>query len=189
MQDAVTIREATFNPKVKTYIFLVVTFYLIISVIGLVILPFWLLGLGQWLSGLFFKTLKCEVTSKHLKFSKGIILHIEKTIPLENIQDLSFIGGPVLRAFGLTLIRVETAGGGGPHQSHMMSMPGINNSEDFKEIILAQREKLIKEKYSGYARAGEAQQVNGSDVLLGEIRNELKEIKEVLKNQSKMINS
>jgi putative membrane protein len=186
MQETVIIKEATFNPKVKTYIFLVVAFYLLISVIGWVILPFWLFGLGQWLSGKFFNTLKCQVTNKHLKFSKGIILHIEKTIPLENIQDLSFIGGPVLRAFGLTLIKVETAGGGGPHQSNMMSMPGINDAEAFKNLILDQREKLIKDKNRGFAQPDPTLQ-NGSEKLLAEIRNELKEIKDVLKHQSKLI--
>src|ERR1044071_201603 len=100
MENNEVIRAATFNPKVKTYIFLVVLFYLIISFIGWVIIPFWLFGLGQWLSNKFFHTLSCELTQKQLKFSKGVILHIEKTIPLENIQDLSFIGGPVLRWFG-----------------------------------------------------------------------------------------
>jgi putative membrane protein len=188
MQNTTVIKEATFNPKVKTYIFLIVAFYLFITVIGWVLLPFWLFGLGQWLSGKFFKTLQCQLTNKHLKFSKGLILHIEKTIPLENIQDLSFIGGPILRAFGLTLIKVETAGGGGPHQSNMMSMPGIDDSEEFKNLILEQREKLIKEKHQGVSFSPvDAQSNLNSDKLLNDIKNELKEIKEVLKNQSKIV--
>lgn len=178
--ENVVIQEATFNPKVKTYIFLVVIFYLITSVIGILLLPFWLLGLGQWLSGKFFKTLQCQLSYKQLKFSKGIILHIEKTIPLENIQDLSFIGGPVLRAFGLTMIRVETAGGGGKHDSHMMSMIGINDAEAFKDMILKQREIIIREKTQGLA-ASTVNTGNTNDSLLAEIRNELKEIKEILK--------
>ena len=73
-----------------------------------------------------------------------MIIHIEKTIPLENIQDLSFIGGPILRYFGLTLIKIETAGGGGgAHNQNLMSMLGINDAENFKSHILSEREKLI----------------------------------------------
>lgn len=178
------IREATFNPKVKTYIFLVVLFYLIITVIGWIILPFWIFGLGQWLSNKFFHTLKCQVTQKQLKFSKGLILRIEKTIPLENIQDLSFIGGPVLRAFGLTIIKVETAGGGGAHANNMMSMIGIENAEEFKMLILNQREKVIKEKNQhSFAAPTTNSGSSLNDKLLTEIKNELVEIKQALKNK------
>lgn len=182
MENNEIIREATFNPKVKTYIFLVVLFYLFVSFIGWIIIPFWLFGLGQFLSNKFFQTLKCELTQKQLKFSKGLILHIEKTIPLENIQDLSFIGGPLLRWFGLTLIRVETAGGGGAHQINMMSIPGINDAENFKMAILNQREKVIKEKNQGFSSAPVSNE-NGDKLLL-EIRNELIEIKNILKSKS-----
>jgi putative membrane protein len=178
MENNEVIREATFNPKVKTYIFLIVIFYLFISFIGWIIIPFWLLGLGQFLSGKFFKTLKCTLTQKQLKFSKGLILHIEKTIPLENIQDLSFIGGPVLRWFGLTLIKVETAGGGGGHHNNMMSIPGINDAEDFKALILNQREKVIKEKMQGHSTVSASNP--GSDKILLDIKNELSEIKNII---------
>lgn len=179
MSDTIVIREATFDPKVKTYIFIVVLFYLVITVIGWLILPFWVFGLGQWLSNKFFHTLKCTLTNKQLKFSKGLILHIEKTIPLENIQDLSFIGGPVLRAFGLTIIKVETAGGGGQHHSNMMSMIGMNDAENFKMMILDQREKVINEK-RGQVTASASSTGNLNDQLLVDIKNELIEIKKVL---------
>lgn len=182
MNESVIIREATFNPKVKTYIFLVVAFYLLITVIGWVVLPFWLCGLGQWLSNKFFLTLKCQVSNKHLKFSKGLILHIEKTIPLENIQDLSFIGGPILRAMGLTLVKVETAGGGGPHNSNQMSMIGINEAEEFKNLILHQREMVIREKSRGYA--AETKSTSATDTLLNDIKTELIMIKQILQSKS-----
>ncbi|MGZ3866565.1 MAG: PH domain-containing protein [Bacteroidia bacterium] len=181
MEDNVVIREATFNPKVKTYIFIVVLFYLVISIAGWILLPFWLLGLGQWLSNKFFHTLKCTLTHKQLKFSKGMILHIEKTIPLENIQDLSFIGGPILRSFGLTMIKIETAGGGGGQNSNMMSMIGINNAEEFKSLILHQREIVIREKTTGVSVTP---QTNTSEQLLREIKNELIEIKNALNKKN-----
>jgi putative membrane protein len=182
IQDETILKQATFNPRVKTYIFLVVLFYLIVSVAGILLLPFWLLGLGQWLSNKFFHTLQCQLTSKNLRFSKGIVFHIEKTIPLENIQDLSFYGGPVLRWLGLTLIRIETAGGGGKHDNSLMSIPGINDAENFKLAILLQREKVIREKY----QLPSAGNTPNDDMLgvLKDIRHELTEIKNNLKNQN-----
>ncbi|MFN6037657.1 MAG: PH domain-containing protein [Bacteroidota bacterium] len=183
MIESTLVKQATFNPKVKTYIFFIVLFYLVISVAGIVLVPFWLFGLGQWLSKKFFYTLKCQLTTKHLKFSKGIILHIEKTIPLENIQDLSFIGGPILRSFGLTMIKVETAGGGGAHQSNMMSMIGIDNSEEFKNLILAQREKIMKEKNMVESPAA-CMSSEKTDSILIEIKNELQQIRQIIEKKS-----
>lgn len=185
MTEEIILNEATFNPKVKTYIFFVVLFFLITSVIGILFIPFWIFGLGQWLSGKFFKTLSCQITNKNLKFSKGLIIHIEKTIPLENIQDLSFIGGPILRYFGLTLIKIETAGGGGgAHNQNMMSMLGINDSEKFKTQILAERERVIREKHS-YTSSNSQNSIPANNVLdsqlLIDIKNELVEIKNALK--------
>jgi putative membrane protein len=177
-QLEIIIKKASFNPKVKTYIFFIVLFYLIISIAGWLLIPFWILGLGQWLSNKYFNTLQCELSDRNLKFSKGFIVHVEKTIPLENIQDLSFIGGPILRKFGLVMIKVETAGGGGGHHNqNMMSMIGINDAEDFKKNILNQREK-VKNKFT----ASNAQPTSNKDIqLLQDIKDELVEIKNVLK--------
>ncbi len=189
MTEEIVLREATFSPRVKTYIFFVVLGVLCSTIIGILLVPIWILGLGQWMSGKYFKTLSCQITNKNLKFSKGLILHIEKTIPVENIQDLSFVGGPILRYFGLTLIKIETAGGGGgAHNQNMMSMLGINDAESFKTQILQQREKVINQKH-GYGNAiiNNAQQNQAIDntQLLTDIKNELIEIKKVLnKNNS-----
>jgi hypothetical protein len=60
----------------------------------------------------------------------------------------------------------------------MMSMLGIENAEEFKQTILAQREKIIKEKFS-FNQSPTA--VSASDVqLLSDIKNELVEIKNIL---------
>jgi uncharacterized membrane protein YdbT with pleckstrin-like domain len=187
MTEEIVLREASLSPRVKTYIFFVVLGVLFSTIIGIALVPIWIFGLGQWLSGKYFRTLSCQITNKNLKFSKGLILHIEKTIPVENIQDLSFVGGPVLRYFGLTLIKIETAGGGGgPHHQNMMSMLGINDAESFKTQILLQREKVINQKHGyGSAVATNTSQIQSIDntQLLTDIKNELIEIKNALKSK------
>lgn len=146
--------------------------------IGIILIPIWIFGVGQWLSGKYFKTLSCKITNKNLKFSKGLIIHIEKTIPIENIQDLSFVGGPILRSFGLTMIKIETAGDGGQNNQNMMSMLGINDSESFKTEILLQRERVILEKQGNSIQNNH--QISDTQLLI-DIKNELIEIKNKIK--------
>lgn len=176
--DEILLEQAVFSPKVRTYIFIVVAWYLLIMVFTIPLMIIWLCGFGQWLSKAFFHTLKCKLTNKNLSFAKGLIIHTEKTIPLENIQDLSFIGGPILRWFGLTMIRVETAGGGNKHGSNMMSLLGVENAEAFKNKILAQRE-MVKLKYDQKNQSGS----NDIELLSG-IKNELEQIKMILKDKT-----
>jgi membrane protein YdbS with pleckstrin-like domain len=170
-QDEILIKQAVFNPKVRKYIFIVGAWYLLLMIITIPLMIVWLCGFGQWLSGAFFKTLSCRLTNKNLTFAKGLVIHTEKTIPLENIQDISFVGGPILRWFGLTMIRLETAGASA-HGTGMMSLFGIEDSENFKNLILQQRE-IVKDKY--------AQHVNQNDKdIFEEMKDELVAIKELL---------
>jgi putative membrane protein len=172
------IKKATFNPAVKTYLFFYVLILLICTVIGILIVPFWILGLGQFLCKKFFNSLNCELSEKHLKFGAGIIFQVEKTIPLENIQDLSFIGGPFLRYFGLTTLKLETAGGGGAHQQNLMKIIGMDDSNEFKQLILKQRE-VIKRDFSGMT----ASPINNELQILQDIKSELTAIKDILNKQ------
>lgn len=136
--------KATFNPIVKTYIFWYGLFILCITIIGIPIAIIWLLGLGQWYSRHYFQKLECELTTQHLRFKKGILFQVEKTIPLENIQDLTFMEGPLLRALHLTVIKVETAGQS-QHQAHEMSLIGIIDATVFRQLLLEQRQKGKRE--------------------------------------------
>ena len=108
--DSKLIQRAEFNPKIKTYILYTVSFFLLISVMGIPILIFWFLGLGQYISKRYYENISCELSINHLEFKKGVLFKVEKTIPLENIQDLTFIENPLLKHLDLRILKIETAG-------------------------------------------------------------------------------
>ncbi len=139
------IQTAEFNPKIKTYFLLSVAFILTISIVGIPILILWFLGAGQYVSRRFYENLKCKLTEHHLEFKKGVLFKVEKTIPLENIQDLTFIENPLLKYLDLRILKIETAGQSNPHGSDM-KLIGIINSAEFKEKVLHQRELLKTDK-------------------------------------------
>jgi len=163
------IHKAEFNIALKIYILFYVAFFMIISIVGIPLAIIWFCGLGQWYSRHYFDKLECVLTDKNLRFKKGIIVQFEKTIPLENIQDISFIEGQLLRSFNLAVLRVETAGGSA-HQMNQMSLVGVIGAQDFRLKVMEQR-NLLKQKQSGQ---------NDANVFI-EIKESLLRIEELLK--------
>jgi putative membrane protein len=170
MNEARIIKEATFSPKIKTYILLSVGFFLLITIIGIPFLLIWLLGFGQYVSKKYYENLKCKLTTRHLIFSKGAFFMVEKTIPLENIQDLTFLQNPILNLLELRVLKIETAGSSNPHGSDM-KLIGIVQAEEFKQQVLEQRELLVRKP----ADEVSVKKDESLEVLL-EIRDLLKEI-------------
>ena len=168
------IQMADFNPRIKNYIFVVVGFFLTISVVGIPLLIVWFLGLGQYVSRHFFENLKCKLTDRHLEFKKGMLFKIEKTIPLENIQDLTFIDNPFLKYFDLRILKIETAGQSNKEGSDM-KLIGIINSSDFKKKVLYQRQVLKTENKSEYRQTEKSKEQTAN--ILKEIRDILNDIK------------
>jgi putative membrane protein len=134
---ALTVR-AQFNPLIRLYLLLTIGLQLAGSIIGLPLAVIWFCGAGQWWARHYFDRLSCELTTEHLRFRRGIIFTVEKTIPLENIQDVTFVEGPLLRHFHLATLKLETAGQSAG-QAHDMHLTGIIDAMAFRERILAGR--------------------------------------------------
>ena len=172
--DLKIIQSAEFNPRIQQYFFTYVALFLTITIVGIPFLIFWLFGLGQYVSRRFYENLKCDLTNRHLEFKKEVLFKIEKTIPLENIQDLTFIENPLLKYFDLRIFKIETAGQSNPQGSDM-KLTGIINTQDFKEKVLHQRE-LLKTEDNADNRLGGSSEHQVVD-LLTEIKHILNDIK------------
>jgi len=173
-QDKLIIR-AEFNPRVKSYWLLVWAILLFVTVAGIPFLLFLLL-LGGWLTQKHLSRMKCELTEKFLKVEKGVMIRVEKNIPLDQITDLGMVEGPVMRFFGLKEISVETAGQSGA--GALVKLIGIINVEDFRDSVLRQRDLLIRQrnKIQTIEVKQEAKPEAGSQTVLDEILHTLKKI-------------
>lgn len=133
--------RAEFNPLIRPYLVATIGLTMICTIIGIPVAIIWFLGLGQWWARHYFDKLECELTDKSIRFRKGILVQIEKTIPLENIQDVTFIEGPILKHFNLSTLKFETAGQS-HHGASNMDLTGIIDSREFRNQILAARDVL-----------------------------------------------
>ncbi len=132
---------ARFDDKLRTYWYLQFVLILFATVVGIVILPIWLLGWGQWYVRRNFEMLMCELHERTLVVKRGIFFRVEKTIPLDKIQDLTVKEGPLLRWLGLRSLKIETAGQGTPgaSEAHLI---GIVDPIEFRDRVLQQRDAI-----------------------------------------------
>jgi membrane protein YdbS with pleckstrin-like domain len=133
--------KARFNPLIRPYLVITIGFTIAVTIVGIPFAILWFLGVGQWWARHYFDKLECELGERTLRYRKGILVQVEKTIPLENLQDVTFIEGPLLKHFQLSTLRFETAGQS-PGQAHDMRLTGIIDAHEFRNLILQKREAL-----------------------------------------------
>jgi putative membrane protein len=142
--------EAKFNPLIKPFLVIQIGFTLAITIIGLPLALIWFLGVGRWWAQHYYDKLECHLTDKTLRYRKGILVQIEKTIPLENIQDVTFLEGPILRHFHLSTLKFETAGHS-VGQASDMHLTGIIDAQAFRNQIMLARDALKQRAQPGLA--------------------------------------
>jgi putative membrane protein len=103
---------------------------------------------------------------------RGIFFKVEKTIPLDKIQDLTVKEGPLLRKLGLRSLKIETAGQGTPGASEA-DLIGIVDPLAFRDEVLRQRDSMSAVPAS---RPGADEGTSGAMELLTEIRDLLSQI-------------
>jgi membrane protein YdbS with pleckstrin-like domain len=172
--------EAKFDPRLKTYSYVGGSLFFIITIFGIVLLPFWLI-FGKMYINRYYNSLFCELTTRALHFKKGVWFQTERTVPLDKIQDLTFKEGPVLRHFGLSYLKIETAGQSVQGAADM-SLTGIIDARKFREMVLNQRDD-ITDKHPG-ASSVPASPAGDHDLapLLQEIHKTLKNIEHRISN-------
>ncbi len=140
MLEEQIILRARFDPKLKTYWFLNAILLMLVTFIAIPVIPFWILGLGQYICNRRYEHLKAELTDRSLHLRSGYLFKVEKHVPLDKIQDLTLREGPILRALGLSSVSVETAGNSAQGQPDA-SLVGVIDSAKFRNAVLEQREK------------------------------------------------
>jgi membrane protein YdbS with pleckstrin-like domain len=132
---------ARFNPLIRPYLVVTMGLTLAATVVLLPLAVIWFCGVGQWWARHYYDKLECELGPTALRFRKGILFQVEKTIPLENIQDITFREGPLLKQFNLSTLKFETAGQSAG-QAHEMKLVGVIDAHELRAQILERREAL-----------------------------------------------
>ena len=139
-----TLLEAEFDHRYVSYGRWLVTIYLVISVAGILVIPFWLV-LSVWYGREFMARISARLTTNALEIRKGVFTRSEATIPLNRITDVRLHDGPLMRHYNLRGLRVETAGqGGGPNAGSESNLIGVVDAVQFRDAILRQRQQVLE---------------------------------------------
>ena len=174
------LNRAEFDPKLKLYWYLQGVGFLAVTIAGIPLLPVWFLGWGNWYCRRSFEALQCILTERSLLVKRGILFRVEKTIPLDKIQDLTLKEGPLLRWFGLCSLQVETAGQSGQAGGSEGSLVGVVDIRNFRNAVLDQRDRISGTGAVSPALPGAATGGGSVEGLLGEIRDSLRRIEKRL---------
>lgn len=176
MSENSYIRKAEFDPKVRSYWLFSAVLVCVLTLVGI---PFLILviPLGMLLTGRYLSRMECLLTDKALKVKKGILVRVEKTIPLEKITDMAMVQGPLMRYFGIFKLTVETAGQSGA--GALVALTGIVDAKEFREAVLAQRD-IISGNLSASRGVTRTQDDSTDDATLVEIKNSLLRIEAML---------
>lgn len=135
------LREAEIAPNVVRYHVLATVAALAVTVVGIVVIPI-VAPIVYLYYTRYYQRLSVRLTSRELKVRRGILVVEEKSIPLEKITDLAVYQGPVMRAMGLKGIKVETAGQTSTTGSALVTVVGIVDTDDFRDLVLEQRDRV-----------------------------------------------
>ena len=83
------------------------------------------------------------VTDRSLRVRHGAWTVREQTLTYANVQNLRIVQGPIQRLFGISDLRVDTAGGGsarpgkGEDGGHHATLAGIENAQAVRDLVLS----------------------------------------------------
>ncbi len=93
-----------------------------------------------------------KITDRSLRIRSGVWNVHEMTMTFANVQNISIAQGPLERLFGISDVRVETAGGGNsnPHGEgdglgvnlHVGVFRGVDNPEEIRDLMLERLRRL-----------------------------------------------
>ncbi len=84
---------------------------------------------------LFYETIRYELTRTEMTWRRGVWFRQTGIVPYSRITNIDIIQGPVMRIFGISSLKIQTAGySAQPHAE--LQLTGIAEPEELRELIM-----------------------------------------------------
>ena len=141
-----TILDAEFDPMVKKYTAGVIVFIMIITAVGIPLIPLIPLGLlfARWYAPESLRRMSARLTTNAVQVNKGVFFRKEATIPLNRVTDVRLHDDPWMRYCGVRGLKVETAGQSGQNAGSEGDLIGVVYAVAFRDAVLRQRQLVLE---------------------------------------------
>lgn len=88
-----------------------------------------------WWINAYYKTLSYKVEKTEVVRSGGVFFRKTSIVPYEKITNIDITQGPVERLFGISTLRIHTAGYSGPSMGAEVKFEGLEKPEELRKLI------------------------------------------------------
>jgi membrane protein YdbS with pleckstrin-like domain len=128
-----------------------------------------------------FRVLEYAIDDDGVKMSGGVVWKKFVTVPYSKITNVDITRGPLQRLFNIGTIHVQTAGAAGKQgEKAELKLVGIRDLEKVREVII---ENIKDLNYPGSGRI-KKELLSGGETISKDILNELRNIKDILKEKN-----
>jgi membrane protein YdbS with pleckstrin-like domain len=109
--------------------------------LSLLLVPVAVVFCWLWIQ-LVFMRLYYEVDEDSVNIRAGVLVHVEKVIPLEKITDIRLVQGPLMRCFGVCNVYLQTAGSSAQVPEAIMVFESHAKAVEVRERIMTARQRF-----------------------------------------------
>lgn len=99
-------------------------------------------------SCLYVRTVIYHLNATEVTWKRGVWFHSTGIVPYNRITDISIVQGPIMRLFGISHLKIQTAGGGTAKGVPEIQIEGQRRAEELRTLIM--------DYVRGHASAGAA---------------------------------
>ncbi len=109
--------------------------FAIIGIIGAVALVVCLVFACIWVP-LYYKSVIYHLNDTEMTWKRGVWFRKTGIVPYNRITNVDIVQGPVMRIFGISHLKIETAGGGASKSSAEIQIEGVKDPEPLRQMIM-----------------------------------------------------
>lgn len=109
--------------------------FTILIVIGLAALGVCVVFACIW-APLYYKSVVYHLNDTEMTWKRGVFFRKTGIVPYNRITNVDIVQGPVMRLFGISHLKIETAGGGASKSSAEIQLEGISDPEPLRQLIM-----------------------------------------------------
>ncbi len=109
--------------------------FTLIGQISLIVLVVLLIFVLVW-AGLYYKSVVYHLNDTEMTWKRGVWFRKTGIVPYNRITNVDIVQGPVMRMFGISNLKIETAGGNSGKNSPEIQLEGIADPEPLRSMIM-----------------------------------------------------